>query len=159
MGNAAKRIQAYRLFNKGKEMIEECIVVPRGDLLNSQAALIHLGGVSLPVGRDNYWLAKTVGKLTKTMKHEMLAAQRESNRLIAELGDDVKNEEGVATGQKGIAQTNVDVMQQYHEAMEAFNAELLVIENVKPVSLTALEAAGVSLTISDQAAMGWLIEE
>lgn len=140
-------------------MIEERINVSRGDLLNSQAALIHLGGVSLPVGRDNYWLAKTVGKLTKAMKREMLAAQRESNRLIAELGDDVKDENGATTGQKGIAQTNVAVMQQYHEAMESFNAEALVIENVKPVSLAALEAAGVSLTIADQSALGWLIEE
>ncbi|MFA6903341.1 MAG: hypothetical protein WC236_09685 [Gallionellaceae bacterium] len=135
------------------------ISVSRSDLLLSQAALVNLGRVSLPVQKDGYWLAKTLGKINKAMKHELRSTQDESNRLIEEYGTELEDKDGNKTRQKGIQQTDVATMQKYAEEMEKFNSELIFIENVQPVSLAALESAGVMLQLADQAALQWLIEE
>lgn len=135
------------------------IKVTRNDLLQSQSALISLGRVSLPVQRSRYWLAKTIGRINAAVKREMLAAQKESNRLIAIHGEELKDKDGNATGQRGIVQTNVETMQKYHEDMEQFNAEIITIENARQVPLEDMEAAGVSLSIADQASLHWLLKE
>jgi len=145
--------------NENKVVAIGFVDVSRGDLLGSQQAIINLGRVNLPVQKDGYWLAKTLGKVSKVMKHELGVAQKESNRLLGELGTDITDNDGNKTGQKGIAQTDVETMSKYADAMEAFNTQMVAIAGCRRVPLSTLEAAGVALPLADQAALHWLLQE
>jgi len=135
------------------------IKVTRGELLQSQAALGNLGRVSLPVQKDGYWLVKTLAKINAAVKRELKAAQKESNRLLEELGEDVLDKDGNRTGQRGIAQTNVESMNLYSDAMEQFNSEFVALPEVSKVKLSVLEEGSVSMTLADQASLLWLFQE
>jgi len=130
------------------------IIVQRGELIESKAALDALGKVYMPMGKEKYWLVKSLSKVQKVLRQQNVLSQKESNRLVEELGT---VPEGSTTGAKGIA-PNSPVMKQYTDAMEEFMVETVELD-VKKIALADLSANQVSLTVNDQIALMWLIDE
>ena len=142
-----------------EKVVNAGLPVSRHDLLQSQRALANLGNVQLPVEKERYWLAKTLGKLNRALAKELNASQEESNRLITLHGTDTLDEKGEKTGQKGIQKTDIATMKLYTDAMEKFNSETVTVFGARRVPLAALQNAGVVLPLADQAALEWLLEE
>jgi hypothetical protein len=128
------------------------ITVIRGELMDSKAAIENLGKVYIPADKAKYWFIKTLSKVQKVLRQNGVLSQKESNRLVEELGTEQPNKT------KGIAPTDSATMKQYTEAMEAFMEQPVEID-VRKISLADLAANQVSLTANDQIALMWLIDE
>lgn len=129
------------------------ITVTRGTLLDSKAAIEALGKVYMPVGKEQYWFVKTLSKLQQALKREGKVAGKESNELVKKLG--TVQEAGPNKGKPAIMQTDVDTMEQYTEAMDAFMGVSVQVD-VKQITLSQLQAAQVTLQANDQVALMWL---
>jgi hypothetical protein len=132
------------------------IQTTRGVLLDSNAAIVALGKVYVPIGKDNYWFIKTLDKVQRALKREGKISNKESNRLIGEFGK--LQEAGPQAGRKAIQQTDVEAMEKYSDAMEVNNAVPVSID-VKQITLTQLKEAQVSLQANDQVSLMWLFSE
>ena len=128
------------------------ITITRGVLMESKAAIDSLGKVYVPVGKERYWFIKLLSKLQMALKREGKNFTKESNRLIEEFGTEQPNK------RKGIQKEDVDAMDKYNEGMEAFS-NVSVTVDVKPITLTQLQEAQVTLQAGEQVALMWLLAE
>ena len=126
--------------------------VIREELVNSRAALESLGKTYLPVGKEKYWFVKTCNKISKAIKRESKLVNVESNRLVKELGTMQPN------NQVGIDRNNMEVMEQYSNAMQEFHDQKVIVD-VEPLTLTQLKDLQVTLQVADQMALSWLLKE
>jgi len=131
--------------------------VTREDLIESEAALSVIGRTIMPVAKDRYWFAKSINKIAKALKQAKRGSQDENNRLIGELGYDNKSAQSGKTV-KGIDKADLETMQKYEDAMRKWH-DVEVEIDAQPVKLSVLEELKVSLSIGDQAALGWFIQE
>lgn len=128
------------------------ITITRGVLMESKTAVDALGKVYVPVGKDRYWFIKSLSKIQMALKREGKNFNKESNRVVTEIGTDQPN------GRKGIQKDDLVSMDKYNEAMEKFMEQPVQVD-IKQITLTQLEEAQVTLQANDQVALLWLFEE
>lgn len=128
------------------------ITLRRGDLLDSMQAIEALGKTYVPMGKDNYWFAKSMGKIKTKFKQEQRHAQSKANELIKQYGKQQDN------GRFGIDPNDVENMQKYQDDMEKVLDESITI-SIHRIAVSKLEEAKVALTLNDQVALDWLLEE
>jgi soluble cytochrome b562 len=124
------------------------------ELLQEISGCLDAMGVTMTISRTTgakYWFIKSLSKLQKALKQQNVLSQKHSNELVEEIG--VMQPNNV----KGIPKDSPE-MKQYTEAMEAFMEETVEID-IKKLSLGDLAANQVSLTVNDQIALEWLIDE
>lgn len=133
------------------------ITVSRNDLLQSLPALSALGGVKLPVEKDQYWLIKTFKKCLAAWNATNKATQRKMNDLIGEIGVPKKDDEGRDLPVKWIPPGEIEAADKFEGLRDAYLAEGVSIE-VDKIPVSKLTAAGVELTVNDQASLDWLLD-